>query len=425
MSAHSSQTNRCGSFSALKINNYRIYFVGQLTSLVGTWMQSMVEIWLVWRLTGSDLRVGTIQFCSVGSAFLMGPVVGVIVDRADRRKLLIKVELVGALQAVVVALLIFTGWLQIWHLVCLAVVLGAVTAFEVNIRYSFAHDLVDPEHLSSAVALNSVLNNASRIIGPSVAGLLMTVMGDGNEGWCFLINAASFFAVIASVLAIEGKVFSPKEAIACRGPKIFDQFMEGIRQLGDAPEIKNLLLFTLLIAFVASPYTVLFPVIASHLLEGGAQIVGWLLAAIGVGAIGGALFVGRNVQPTEKVWNKLCSHFGLVGCAYGGLAWSKNLYISLACAVALGFFQLGSFTLINTTIQRLSPGAIRGRLTSLYTMAFMGAIPIGALVKGWWTDYFGVRNAAATTGAVCIASAVAIALKRKVAFNQREILIKA
>ncbi|MDR3608770.1 MAG: MFS transporter [Oligoflexia bacterium] len=396
-------------FRAIRVRNYRLFFYGQLTSMVGTWMQSMVQSWLVYRLTGSALWLGVITFVMQGTAFFTSPVAGYIVDRTDRRKLLIWIEVGSMIQAFLLAALVFTGTIRIWQLAVLSALLGVANSFESTTRHSFAFDLVGRADLSSAIGLNSVTINLSRVIGPSIAGALIALLGTGGEGWCFVINGASFLAVIFCLALMR-----EEELHTHRGPKTTEapsgfvhQLTLGLRYVQENTQIRDLLLFTTFMSFVGFPYAVIMPFIATQTLHGGANTLGWLTGTLGVGALFGGLSASRPRKGTQAIWRKILSDLFFLGFSLVILGLSRSMTLSMCAATALGFFLMGSFPLVNSTIQTLVDDSVRGRVVSLYTMSFLGAGPLGSLVMGSLTDGIGVQKATIGCGVFCVLSALA------------------
>jgi MFS family permease len=398
------------------VHNYRLFFYGQLLSMVGTWMQSMVQSWLVFRLTGSALWLGIITASMQGTAFVASPFAGVLVDRFDRRKLLIWIEFAAMIQALLLATLVFTGAVRIWQIAALSALLGIANAFESTTRHAFAVDLVGKADLPSAISLNTVTINASRIVGPSIAGALIAIMGNGSEGWCFLINALSFIAVIACLLWMDPAKLHRKGALDFnKGAMRFrHQLTQGLHYVRKKPQIRNFLLFTTFMAFVGFPYAVVLPVIATQVLHGDAHTYGWLTGACGIGSLFGGLSSSRPRRDQDAIWRKLLGDLFFLGLSYIALSFSHALPISLLAAAALGYFVMGTFPLINSTIQSLVDDSVRGRVVSLYTMSFLGAGPLGSLVLGGATDRAGVTLATSAFGMVCVTAAIGAAWVRRV-----------
>lgn len=387
--------------------------------MVGTWMQAMVQSWLIYRLTHSATWLGVITFVMQGTAFVSSPFAGYVVDRMDRRKLLIWIETAAMIQAFLLAALVFTGTIQIWQIAVLSGVLGVANAFESTTRHSFAFDLVGQADLRSAISLNSVTINLSRVVGPAIAGLIIGVLGGGlngaggnrAEGWCFVINALSFIAVIACLaLMRESELHrhhnSKLNETVAGFKNLLHQLGMGIQYVKKAPEIRSMLLFTTFMSFVGFPYAVLFPFIATQTLHGDAHTLGTITAAAGVGAVFGGMTASRKRAGPDEIWKKLLSDLFLLGVSYIVLGYSHWIYLSIAASAAFGFFLMGSFPIVNTTIQSLVEDSLRGRVISLYTMSFLGTSPIGALAVGALTDATGVRATTIGLGVFCMIAAV-------------------
>ena len=373
--------------NALKSRNYRLYFSGQLLSMVGTWMQSTVQAWLVYRLSGSATWLGIVSFSMQMPAFLTRPLAGVIVDRVDRRKLLLWTETVGMLQAFLLAALVYTGHIALWHIALLSILLGVVNAFELTTRHAFAADLVPRADLHNALAWNSVTINGSRIIGPALAGVLIAIVG---ETWCFMINGISFLAVILGLLFMRMNQRTIAKSLI--GP--LQQMRDGARYLTRHPEIRKLVLLTMFISFFGLPFSVLLPVFAKETLGGNATTLGWLIGSSGAGAILGAF--RRNSHEVGTDMRQLL-WIGLSLCLLG---LSKSAPLSILATFAIGYFMMGLFPAINTTIQQKVEDSYRGRVLSLYTMSFLGAMPLGSLLSGWLSDRLGAPGVQTSFGAV-------------------------
>lgn len=360
---------------AFRSRNYRLFFGGQLISLTGTWMQWVAQSWLVYRITGSTIMLGVIGFCSQMPAFLLGPVGGAVADRVSRRTILVAVQTASMLLAFVLAALTLGQWIAVSHLIVLAILLGAVNAFELPARQAFLGEMVAPADLTNAIALNASMMNGARTVGPAVAGLVVAAIG---EGWCFFVNGVSFLAVIVGLLAMRELTAPP--ARAPRSPVA--DIVEGFRFVAGHAPVRVLMLLFGAVALLGVPYTVLLPVFADRILDGGARTLGILTGAAGVGALGGALALAlRRERAGIGRWILLGTI--VAGLALCGFAWSSNLILSCALlALAAGGMMI-SMAGINTLIQLMSPLGLRGRVMAAYGMMFMGSAPLGALAAGW------------------------------------------
>ena len=381
-----------------KNRNYRLYFFGQLISMSGSWMQGVAQSWLVYRLSHSGYWLGVISLCSSLPAFFLSPMAGVIADRFDRRKILIAEQIFATLQALTIAALVFSGTIQLWHLVVLSILLGLSSAFEMTTRHAFAVDLVGKEDLGHAIALNSILVNGSRIVGPACAGLLIGFLG---EAWCFLINALSFIPVIWGLIVIDVKT-SHRDPHP--HPRHFwkdviepSHYLEALRYVRRSPVIFRILILSTFVCLVGTPFSVLLPVFVRTVLNGDAKTLGWLTGMMGVGAIAGAISFTRTAD-TQILKQKLVKYVLFLGFGIILLGVSRTLWLSLFSMFAIGYFMMSVFPTMNNAIQRLVDDEMRGRTMSLYTMTFLGATPLGSLMVGVLSDHFGAARAAMGCG---------------------------
>lgn len=362
--------------------NYRLFFSGQCISLTGTWIQNIAMSWLVYRLTGSALVLGLVGFAGHVPTFLISPFAGVLVDRWNRHRILIITQTLAMLQALVLALLVLTDNTLVWHIILLSVVLGLVNALDAPARQAFVTDIVaDKNDLGNAIALNSSMFNAARLVGPSVAGLLITVMG---EGLCFLINGISYFAVLAALSAMKIK---PRSIEVAKGNILMD-LKEGLGYvLGFAP-IRYILMLIALISFTAMPYTVLMPVFASEILHGGPQTLGFLMGASGMGALTGVVYLAsrQNIRGIEK---NIPLAAGLFGTSLILFSQSRSFLLSLFILFGAGFGMMVQMASCNTVVQTIVDDDKRGRVMSLYAAAFMGVVPFGNLFAGTVANWLG------------------------------------
>lgn len=380
---------------ALKSRNYRLFFAGQSVSLVGTWMQQVAMSWLVYRLTGSALLLGVVGFASQAPTFLLAPVAGVLADRWNRRRLLIATQTLAMVQAAVLATAVLTGAVQVWQIIALSVVLGCVNAFDIPIRQSFVVELVDrKEDLSNAIALNSSMVNGARLVGPSIAGVLVATVG---EGVCFILNAASYLAVIAAIAAM--RVTPPRRHGARK--HILHELHEGFTYAFGFPPIRAILFLLGAVSLMGMPYTVLLPVFAGEVLRGGAHTFGFLMAAAGAGSLGSTLYLAsrRSVVGLGRVIAVATALFG-VGVA--GFALSRALPLSLACLGLSGFGAMALVASGNTILQTIVDDDKRGRVMSLFTMSFMGMTPFGSLMAGSVAHWLGARDTLLLGAGACL-----------------------
>ncbi len=383
---------------ALHHRNYRLYFVGQSVSLIGTWITRVAASWLVWRLTQSPQMLGIFGFVSLLPALLLGPFAGVWVDRLDRHRLLVATQVLSMLQSLTLALLTFSGSIQVWQIFALQLFQGVVNAFDMPTRQSLLVDLIeDQADLPNAVALNSSMFNVARLVGPSIAGLLIASAG---EGWCFLIDGLSYLAVIASLLAMR---LTPRPSAGKRRGILHD-LHDGLRYAFGFAPIRALLLLVALIGLVGAPYRVLMPMIAAQVLHGGAHTLGFLLGAMGVGALGGALYLASR-SSVLGLGRMIPVASGIFGAGLIGLGLSRWLPLSLLIMVFTGFGMMLHMAISNTLIQTLVQEKMRGRVMALYLMAFMGMATFGNLLAGVIAQITGAAHTLIGGGLLCLLGA--------------------
>ncbi len=384
---------------ALGYRDFRLFFIGQGISLVGTWMQTVAESWLVYRLTGSAALLGTVGFCGMAPIALLAPVAGLAADRLEKRKVLLATQTGSLLLALALAALTLTGTVKVWMILVLATLLGVANAFDLPVRQAFFVEMVGREDLINAIALNSSLFNAARVAGPALAGLLVAAVG---EGWCFALNAASYLAVIAGYFRMTARGLPGP--LADRTPGEF--ILEGFRFCWRERPIRALLALISAACLFGTAYNALMPVIADRVLHGGARGYGWLMAALGVGALGGALSlaVRAGLKGLGGVAAWTAAAFGLAVAAF---ALSTNFYLSLALVAGVGFGLMGLFGAVNTLLQTMAPDRLRGRVMAAYSMAFSAAVPLGALAAGALADRFGAPRVLAAGGLLTALSGLA------------------
>lgn len=382
---------------ALQYRNFQLFFAGQLISLVGTWMQNVAQSWLVYRLTGSSVLLGAVGFAGQILVFLLSPAGGIVADRYSRHRVVIATQTASMLLAFVLAFLTLTGRVQIWHIFVLAAALGAVNAFDIPGRQAFIVDMVGRTDLMNAIALNSSMFNASRVVGPAVAGLLVASIG---EGWCFFANAVSYIAVIAGLLFMH---VTRHEQVAQPGSPL-SHLAEGFRFVLHNTPVHALLALLGVVSLTGMPYAVLMPIFADRILHGGAAALGWLMGASGIGALAGALLLAsRKTLKGLGLWVAVSAvGFGL-GLTLFSL--SRTFWVSAAILVPVGFAMMIEMGSSNTLIQSMVPDRLRGRVMSVYSMMFMGMAPIGSLLAGASADRIGAPWTVAAGGLVCMAGA--------------------
>ena len=381
---------------ALRSRNYRLFVAGQGISLIGTWMQQVAMSWLVYRLTGSAMLLGIVGFTSQIPSFLLAPMAGVLADRWEKRRLLFATQALALIQAALLAVIVLTGMVQIWHIVLLSLFLGMVNAFDIPVRQSFVVQMVDSrEDLSNAIALNSSMVHGARLIGPAIAGLLVAGVG---EGVCFAINSASYLAVIAALAAMR---VAPQPSRPERH-HVLRELQEGVRYAFDFKPIRSILLMLALVSLMGMPFSVLIPVFAREVLHGNSDTYGFLIAASGSGAFAGAFYLAsrRSVIGLDRVIVRAAIFFG-TGIAV--FAVSTIFTLSMVSLVVAGF---GAMTLVassNTIIQTIVDEDKRGRVMSFFTMAFIGMTPFGSLIAGALAGSLGAKQTVLIGGMCCLA----------------------
>jgi MFS family permease len=384
---------------ALRYRNFQLFFAGQLISLVGTWMQNIAQAWLVYRLTGSAVLLGAAGFCGQAPILVFAPWGGIVADRYSRRKVVIATQTASMVLAFALAILTLTGVVRIWEIFALATSLGVVNAFDIPARQSFIVEMVGKQDLMNAIALNSSMFNASRAIGPAVAGILVAGIG---EGWCFFANGISYIAVIAGLLMMR---IAPRQRSTPAGSNLA-HFIEGFRFVIGHPPVYTILILLGLVSLTAMPYTILMPVFADRILHHGAAALGWLMGSAGVGALVGALLLASRTTLTGlgRWVAKSAASFGALLVAF---SFSRTFWLSAAILVLIGFCMMIENGASNTLIQSMSPDDLRGRVMSVYSMMFTGIAPFGALLAGFAAEHFGP---AVTVRIGCVISMAAAAV---------------
>jgi len=392
------QKNRVGvrtTLRALRHRNFQLFFGGQLISLIGTWMQNIAQDWLVYRLTGSSLLLGTVAFASQIPIFLLAPVSGIVADRWNRHRIVIATQSASMLLALTLATLTLSGRIRIWEIMVIASLLGVVNAFDIPARQAFLIDMVGRDDLLNAIALNSSMFNSARIIGPAIAGILVASVG---EGWCFFANGISYIAVITGLLLMR---LTRKGELQKKGSAL-ENMIEGFRFARHTAPVRALLLLIGVVSLAAMPYTVLMPIFAGRILHGGARQLGMLMGATGIGALLGALTLASkaDVKGLGKwVWIA-ATGFGTSLILF---TLSRHLWLSMALLVPTGFGMMVQMGATNTLLQVMVPDRLRGRVMSLYSMMFIGMGPIGALIGGAIAARIGAPWTVAVGGVSCLA----------------------
>ncbi len=384
-------------FAALSVANYRRYYGGQAISLIGTWMQMTAQAWLVLSLTHSSTTLGLIVALQTLPVLLLGPYGGVIADRVDKLKLMVVLQSAMGVQALILGVLTVTGVVQVWQIGILAAILGLNNAFENPSRQSFMLEMVGPEHLRNAVSLNSVLVNTARVIGPAVAGILIAIVG---EGACFLINAASFIAVVASLTTMNHAALNPTEPT----PRARGQLREGIRYVRSTPELAVPLLMMAAVGCLTYEFQVTLPVMASRGLHAGSTGFGFMTAAMGLGAVFGGLLVAARGKTGVRPLVIAATGFG-VAMSFATLA--PGLAIELLALMFVGWASISFMSMGNSTLQLTADPGMRGRVMSLWFVSFQGSTPIGGPIVGWLMAVAGARAGLGIGAVTCFVVALA------------------
>ncbi len=385
-------------FRALSHRNFKLFFSGQIISLVGKWMQMVARAWLVYRLTGSAVLLGAVGFAGQVPVFLLSPLGGAVADRHSRHRIVIATQTASMIFTLILAGLTLAGVVRVWHIMTIAALLGIVNAFDVPARQAFYVELVGRDDLLNAIALNSSMVNFARVVGPALAGLVIAAIG---EGWCFFADGVSYLAVIAGLLLMRLEPFQRQS----HRPSAISQIKEGFRFVVRTPPIRALLLMLGLASLVGMPYAVLMPIFAEDILHSGARGLGLLMGAAGVGALVGALTLAgkRNVKGLGR-WVALAAMgFGFALIAF---TFSRHFLLSMLLLVPVGFAMMLQMASSNTLIQTMVPDQLRGRVMSVYSMMFMGMAPFGALLSGAVAHRIGAPHTVAIGGAIVVAGAL-------------------
>src|SRR5277367_5462302 len=384
---------------ALRHRNFRLFFFGQSISVIGTWMTRLATTWLVYHLTHSALLLGIVSFAGQIVSFALGPFAGVWVERLNRRKLLLWTQAAAAVQSLAMAALTLAHVITLGEIIALTVLQGLINAFDMPARQSFLIQMVgDRNDLSNAIAINSSMVNGARLVGPAIAGLLI---GAAGEGWCFLIDGVSYFAVIASLLLmrIEASDSRPNHA------GMLEQMREGWDYVRMFRPIRSILLLFSLLSLMGYSYAVILPIFASQVLHGGAATLGWLTGASGIGALASALSlaVRKSVVGLARMLQIAAAMLGAALILFG---LSHALWLSLVLMVFVGFGLIQGAAASNTIIQSLVPEDKRARAMSYYTMAFFGSVPFGSLLAGSLAHRIGAPHTVILTGTFCLAGSL-------------------
>ena len=395
---------------ALHHRNFRLFFAGQSISLIGTWMTRVATAWLVYRLTKSPVLLGTVSFAGQIPTFLLAPIAGVLVDRWNRRSVLVWTQALAMLQSLLLGWLTLTSRITIPELLILSAVQGCINAFDMPGRQSFMLEMVSSEgrpareDLSNAIAINSSMVNLARLIGPSLAGMLIAV---SSEGWCFLIDGISYIAVIASLLMMRLPALNASQlAAAAHNAKasMLTQLKEGWTYVSNFAPIRDILLLFALVSLMGWPFMVLMPIFAAQVLHGGPHTLGFLMGALGVGSLasGISLVLRKSVRGLLKMIPIAAAVFGASLILFG---FSAIPWLSMLLLLGVGFGMMQGLTSSNTIIQTIVPQDKRGRVMSYYTVAFVGMAPFGSLFAGILAKIIGAPHTVIVSGVACLCGA--------------------
>ena len=388
-------------FAALRHRNYRLFFFGQLVSLIGTWMQNVAQAWLVYELTNSPFKLGVVSFCSGVPVLLFSLWAGVVADRVPKRRLLVVTQTVMMTLAFILAADMFLGTIQWWHIAIMAFLLGTANAFDGPTRHAFVVEMVGRNELMNAIALNSAMFNTARIVGPALAGIILAAVG---AAWCFVLNGVSFLAVIAGLVLMDVKPYVG--AIPTESP--LKQMREGLSYIWHHPTVRPLITLVAVSNMFALGYMALLPAFAQDVLHAGKVGYGFMSTAIGVGALAGALVIASlgNYQRKGLILTAGNLLFPVMVIA---LSLSKSFHLTMGCLVVAGFGFMAQNATANTLVQTTVPDTLRGRVMSVYMMVFLGFFPIGSLIAGAMAERFGVPVGAAFGGIVALAYGIYLA----------------
>ncbi|MCK9423607.1 MAG: MFS transporter [Bacteroidales bacterium] len=393
-------------FSSLRSRNYRIYFTGQGISLVGTWMQNIALSWLVYRLTGSVFLLGLVGFTSQIPTFVLAPFTGVLTDRYSRLKIMILAQVFFMLQALTMAMLVLFNLIEVWHIIALSLVFGIISAFDAPARQSLVIDLIDNRaDLGNAIALNSAIFNGARLVGPAIAGITIAAVG---EGICFLLNTFSFVAVIIALLRIK----IPIRQKPLQTGNFKESFKEGLQYTFHSMPIRTLILLLAILSLVGLPFIVLLPAYAKEILHGSSDTLGFLMSAMGAGALTGALYMATR-KTVLGLGRIISLNSILLGVAIVLLSFSEKLHFSLIVFFFGGLSMILLLSAINTMLQTIADEDKRGRVMSFYAMALMGISPIGNLFAGTIASGIGISYTLLIGGTVTLLSGLWFEMNRK------------
>jgi MFS family permease len=380
---------------ALRHRNYRLFFAGQSLSLVGTWITRIATSWLIYRLTGSALLLGVVGFCGQIPTLVLAPIAGVFVDRWNRHRVLVVTQVLSMLQSLALAVLALAGVITVVEVLVLQVFQGVINAFDTPARQAFVVTMIeDRADLPNAIALNSSMVNASRILGPSIGGVLIAAVG---EGWCFLVDAISYLAVIASLLAMR----MPESSRRTAETRVLEELRAGFRYVTRFAPIRTVLIMLALVSTMGMPYTVLMPAVTTKILHGGPHTLGLLMSASGIGALGGAFYLASR-RTIVGLGRAIPIASAVFGAGLIALGLSRRVWLSLLILPLIGAGFMISLAAANTIVQTITEEHLRGRVMAFYTMAFLGTAPLGSLLAGVLADRIGEPMTIVLGGGACV-----------------------
>ncbi len=387
---------------AFRHRNFRLFFAGQGISIIGTWVQSIALSWLMYRLTGSTVLLGLTTFLTQAPVLVVGPFSGWLGDRFDRRRLLVVTQGLLLVQALALGLMALGGWASSTSLLAMAALQGLLSGLDTPIRQSFLGEMVpDKADLPNAIALNSFLMNGGRLIGPMIAGLLLVQV---SEGVCFLVNAASYAAVVWAVIAMKPSSIAHQSTAAKRGT---ERWVDALRYASRTPVIRRLLPLVMTVSFFASPYVTLMPVIAREVFGGGPGMLGSLVGAAGLGGVAATAFLATrgSLSSLERLTRIAC---GTAGLSLAGFSFTTTPIVALPLMFGVGAGIIGTAASVNMLLQSQVDDRFRGRVISLYVMSFLGVAPFGGLWAGFLASHVGATTTLAAGGLICAATALLI-----------------
>lgn len=387
---------------ALRSRNYRLFFAGQVVSLVGNFLTATATAWLAYHITNSTFKLGVIGFVGQFPMFVLAPFAGVWADRLPLRRVLVATQIAAMLQSLALAAIVLSGYASFGILVVLSLIQGLINSIDIPARQSFVVQMLeDRRDLPNAIALNSSIVNVAKLIGPTMAGLLIAAIGHNGEGWCFLIDGASYVAVIFALLAMRNLPVLEKR----KHPPVLKSLREGVAASFGFPPIRAVLLLLTLVSLAGVPYMVLMPVFARDILHGDALLLGILGGASGLGALGGAVYLAarKSVVGISRALVAASATFGLSLVVFG---YSTNIVLSICMMPLIGASMIIQMAGSNTLLQTLADDHMRGRIMSMFTMCFMGTVPIGSLICGVIAQHAGVQATVAGGGVICFIGAM-------------------